>query len=68
MSLFIPLCLRLSFFLQILGLLEAHQGVDHTVEIIEEGEQIESHLTPGFLLTVVEDVCVHDTDWIIHDL
>lgn len=54
--------------LQIGGLLEAHQSVDHTVEIVEEGDQVEAHLTPGLFLTVVKDVCVHDTHRIIHDL
>lgn len=55
-------------FLQIGGLLEAHQRVDHTVEIVEEGDQVKAHLTPGLFLAVVKDVCVHDTDGIIHDL
>lgn len=55
-------------FLQIVGLLEAHQSVDHAVEIVEEGHQIKAHLTPGLFLTVVKDVCVHDTDRVVHDL
>lgn len=38
------------------------------VEIIEEREQIKAQLTPGLLLTIVENVSVHYTDRIVHDL
>lgn len=38
------------------------------VEIIKEGDQVEAQLTPGLLLTVVENVSVHHADRIVHDL
>lgn len=38
------------------------------VQVVEEGEQVEAQLTPGLLLTVVQDVCIHHTDRIIHYL
>lgn len=65
-----PLSLSLNFPLipSDLLVLEAHQGVDHTVEIIEEGEQVEAQLTPGLLLAVVENIGVHHADRIVHDL
>lgn len=48
--------------------LEAHQRINHTVQVIEEGEQVEGEFAPGLLLAVVEDVSIHDRDRIIHDL
>lgn len=71
MSPFAPFCLSYKYFLlflQISCVLEAHQGVDHTVEIIEEREQIKAQLTPGLLLAVVENVGVHHADRVVHDL
>lgn len=38
------------------------------VQVVEEGEQVETQLTPGLLLAVVEDVWVHNADWVVHDL
>ena len=38
------------------------------VEIVEEGEQVEGQLAPGLLLAVVQDVCIHHTDRIVHHL
>ena len=38
------------------------------VKIIEERDQIKAHLTPGFLLTIVEDVGIHHTNRIVHHL
>lgn len=48
--------------------LETHQCINHTVQVIEEGEQVEGEFAPGLLLAVVEDVSIHDGDCIIHDL
>lgn len=38
------------------------------VEIIEEREQIKAQLAPGLLLAVIEDVGVHHTHGVVHDL
>ena len=43
-------------------------NLNSPVEIIEEREQIKAQLTPGLLLTIVENVGVHYTDRIVHDL
>lgn len=48
--------------------LEAHQGVHHAVEIVEERQQIKAQFAPGLLLAVVENVGVHHADRVIHDL
>lgn len=48
--------------------LETHQRINHTVQVIEEGEQVEGEFAPGLLLAVVKDVSIHDGDCIIHDL
>jgi hypothetical protein len=48
-----------------LQILRRDQRVDHPVEIVEEGEQVEGQFDPTFHLTLVQSVCVHDARWII---
>lgn len=45
--------------------LRAHQNIDHPIEIVEEGEEVEGQLTPALLLTVGQNVGVHDGCWVI---
>lgn len=35
------------------------------VEIVEEGEEVESQFAPAFFLTVRQDVSVHDGCWVV---
>lgn len=37
-----------------------YQGVDHPVEIVEEGQEVERQLEPTFSLALIECVCVHN--------
>lgn len=59
---FTETCRSLSFSTATLG---AHQHVDHSVEIVEEGEEVECKFAPAFFLTVGQDVSVHDGGGVI---
>lgn len=48
--------------------LEADQSVHHTVQIVEKGQKVEAKLAPGLFLAVIQDVCIHHTHWIVHNL
>lgn len=43
-------------------------GFVSPVQIVEEGDQVKSQFTPRLLLTVVEDVGIHDAHRVVHDL
>lgn len=45
--------------------LGAHQNVDHSIEIVEEGEEVECEFAPAFFLTIGQDVSVHDGGGVI---
>lgn len=44
------------------------QGAHSPVQVVEEGEEVESQLAPGLLLTVAQGVCVHDHRRVIGQL
>lgn len=38
------------------------------VQIVEKGEKVEAQFAPGLFLAIIQNVCIHHTHWIIHNL
>lgn len=45
--------------------LDLNQRVDHAVEVVEEGEKVESKLKPALSGRLYQLVIVHDGGWIV---